>query len=96
MQIPGLDLEFAALAAPVPVWHAQVSTAQWRDAALAVRDEGGRLLALWAGSLDAAAADGVTSTGKVCMCAAYVTLDGAFWLTLPLNLQDGRWLYPDL
>jgi len=96
MQIPGLDLEFAALAAPVPVWHAQVSTAQWRDAALAVRDEGGRLLALWAGSMDAAAADGVTSTGKVCMCAAYVTLDGAFWLTLPLNLQDGRWLYPDL
>ena len=46
MKIPGLDLEFAALPAPVPVWFAQVSEAEWVTAATAVRDEGGRLVAL--------------------------------------------------
>ena len=87
MQIPGLDLEFDALPAPVPIWHAQVSFAQWQSAATAVRDAGGRLLAVWAGSM---------AQKPPCMCAAYVTLDGAFWLSLPLNRQEGRWVYPDL
>ena len=87
MKIPGLDLEFDALPAPVPVWHAQASFAQWQGAATAVRDEGGRLLAVWAGSM---------AQQPPCMCAAYVTLEGAFWLSLPLVQQEGRWVYPDL
>ena len=87
MKIPGLDLEFDALPAPVPVWHAQVTFEQWQIAATAVRDEGGRLLALWAGAM---------AQKPPCMCAAYVILEGAFWLSLPLLQQEGRWVYPDL
>jgi Ni,Fe-hydrogenase III large subunit len=101
MQIPGLDLEFSALPAPVPVWHAQVTPAQWQMAATAVRDAGGRLLALWAGptAQQGAAADTSghsAAPGQACMGAAYVTLEGAFWLSLPLAQQGGRWVYPDL
>jgi len=99
VRIPGLDLEFEALPAPVPIWHAQVTAEQWQTAATAVRDEGGRLLALWAGPIG----DAQGSAGKArepdCMCAAYVTLEGAFWLSLPLAPlpQIGRQLvYPDL
>ena len=91
MRIPGLDLEFTSLPAPVPIWHAQVTAEQWQDAATTVRDEGGRLLALWAGSM--LPSDGGSAA---CMCVAYVTLEGAFWLSLPMKQQDGRWVYPDL
>ncbi len=96
MQIPGLDLEFTALLAPVPVWYAEVNSAQWQAAASAVRDEGGRLLALWAGPMEHHAVQAADSQDTVCMCAAYVTLDGAFWLSLPLTQQNGRWVYPDI
>jgi Ni,Fe-hydrogenase III large subunit len=95
MQIPGLALEFVALPAPVPVWHAQASFAQWQMAATAVRDAGGRLLALWAGATGPQGGRGAAPE-PACMCAAYVTLEGAFWLSLPLTQQEGRWVYPDL
>jgi hypothetical protein len=48
MKITGLDVDFAPLGAPVPIGFAQVTAAQWQTAAHAVRDAGGRLLALWA------------------------------------------------
>ena len=50
MKIPGLDVEFNALSAPVPIWHAQVTAQEWSAAAGLVRERGGRLLALWAGN----------------------------------------------
>lgn len=80
MNIPGLNLELQCLSAPVPIWHAQVTADEWRAAALAVRDAGGRLLALW-GTQDAA-------------CVAYVTLEGLSWLELPLDSEQAS--YPDL
>ncbi|OIP16313.1 MAG: Ni,Fe-hydrogenase III large subunit [Comamonadaceae bacterium CG_4_9_14_3_um_filter_60_33] len=101
MRIPGLDLEFEALPAPVPIWYAQVIPEQWEAAAIAVREEGGRLLALWAGPVGQAD-NSQADNGQVpppSMCAAYVTLEGAFWLSLPLAplAQIGRPLvYPDL
>ena len=95
MQIPGLALAFAPLPAPVPISHAQVTVAQWQMAASAVRDAGGRLLALWAGAMVTQGGRGAVPA-PACMCAAYVTLEGAFWLSLPLTQQDGRWVYPDL
>ena len=95
MQIPGLALEFAPLPAPVPIWHAPVTFEQWQMAASAVRDAGGRLLALWAGAMVTQGGRGAVPA-PACMCAAYVTLEGAFWLSLPLTQQDGRWVYPDL
>ena len=80
MKIPGLNLELQQMPAPVPIWHAGVSADDWRSAALAVRDSGGRLLALW-GTQNAA-------------CCAYVMLEGLVWLELPLDALAGR--YPDL
>ncbi len=96
MQIPELALEFKALATPVPIGYAQVTSAQWRVAASAVRDEGGRLLALWAAPPVANSSDGEGTTGLPRVCAAYVTLDGAFWLDLALSQVNGQWVYPDL
>ena len=96
MQMPGLDLEFDALSAPAPVWHAQVTTQQWQAAASAVRAAGGRLLALWAGAIGQGGRDAGLAQEPVCMCAAYATLEGAFWLSLPLPEKEGRWVYPDL
>lgn len=112
-QIPGLDLDFAALPAPVPIWHALVTPQQWQSAATAVRDAGGRLLALWAGPIGQGSGnqgrDSSNSIGSnvingngnpaealACICAAYVTLDGVFWLSLPLMEKAGQWVYPDI
>lgn len=96
MKIPGLDLEFAPLPAPVPIWFAPVSVDEWQQAATAVRDEGGRLLAIWASSAIQSVADDVVDTRASAVFCAYVTLEGAFWLALPLDLQDGVACYPDL
>jgi len=95
MQIPELDLEFTALNTPLPIGHAQVDAAQWLSAAASVRDEGGRLLALWAGP-PAPRARAWLSGPASCVCAAYALRDGAYWLSLPLTQQDGAWVYPDL
>jgi Ni,Fe-hydrogenase III large subunit len=96
MQMPGLDLEFAALPAPVPIWHACVTPQQWQSAATAVRDAGGRLLALWAGPMGQGGSDDKLSKVPACMCAAYVTLEGTFWLSLPLMEKEGQQVYPDI
>ncbi|OOG41109.1 NADH-quinone oxidoreductase subunit C [Polaromonas sp. A23] len=84
MKIPGLSLELQRLLAPVPTWHARITLADWQVAALAVREAGGRLLALW----------GTTSAPGVAVCAAYVTADGVVWLELPLPGEQTS--YPDL
>jgi len=68
----------------VPIWHARVTAADWRSAASAVREAGGRLLALWG----SAAAD------HPAVSAAYVFADGLAWLELPLAGASGS--YPDL
>jgi Ni,Fe-hydrogenase III large subunit len=94
MQLPGLDVDFEALPAPVALWHGRVSEAQWLAMAGVVRDEGGRLLALWAGHITLGAFapdDNVPS-----ICVAYAMSEGAFWLSLPLVREDGAWVYPDI
>ncbi len=98
MRIPGLDVEFAGLPAPVPIWHAAVSPDQWQAAATLVRDRGGRLLALWGGSINAInlIATHAIDTRATAVFVVYVTLEGCFWLTLPLVVKDGRSSYPDL
>jgi Ni,Fe-hydrogenase III large subunit len=82
MKIPGLALELQRMASPVPMWCGTVSAGEWRAVAASVREAGGRLLALWAG------------TGGCSICAAFVTLDGLAWLELPLSA--GQTEYPDL
>ena len=96
MKIAGLDVEFSALAAPVPVWHGKVTAPQWLAAADLVREQGGRLLALWVGSAIKKEAGHEHPTGARAIFVAYVTIDGVFWLELPLAPLDGVCSYPDL
>ncbi len=101
MKIPGLDVEFNMLAAPVPIWHARVTAQEWLAAAGVVRERGGRLLALWAGSpVDGCAiefvATNVETTRARAVFVSYVLLEGVFWLALPLDTTDGPAQYPDL
>jgi Ni,Fe-hydrogenase III large subunit len=95
MHITGLELAFAPMAAPLPIGHAQVTAAQWQAAAMAVRDQGGRLIALWAGP-QAPVSKASANHPPSCICAAYATPAGAFWLSLPLVQQADQWVYPDL
>jgi len=101
MKIPGLEVEFSVVPAPVPIWHARVTAQEWSAAAGLVRERGGRLLALWAGSfsdsdaIESVAAHAVTTRASA-IFVAYVVLEGVFWLALPLDATDGRPEYPDL
>jgi len=85
MKISGLNVELQQMAAPVPIWFARIALADWLTAARAVREAGGRLLALWGVTPPAAPAS---------VCAAYVTLEGLLWFELPL--AAGVNYYPDL
>jgi Ni,Fe-hydrogenase III large subunit len=93
MKMTGLDLEFASLPAPVPVWFGQVTPAQWVDAANAVHEHGGRLVALWAGCAIHSEVISPENIRARAIFVAYVTLDGLFWLELPLHANA---TYPDL
>lgn len=84
MKIPGLDVDLQPAMAPVPIWRARVTDDDWRAAAFAVREAGGRLLALWGGA----------SVVGATVYVAYVTLDGLVWLELPL--EGKQTAYPDL
>lgn len=96
VKITGLDVEFAALAAPVPIGFAQVTPLQWQAAASAVRAAGGRLLALWASkAINMVAGSEIPARAEAIFCS-YVLLEGVFWLALPLQGVDGRASYPDL
>lgn len=88
MKLEELNLAVEPLATPVPIRHAWVTDQQWTDIAMAVRDEGGRLLALWGG------ASGPEDAHQI--CAVYVALEGALWLSLPVLPVEGQLLYPDL
>jgi Ni,Fe-hydrogenase III large subunit len=80
--IPGLELSFARLTAPLPVWRTEVSDAQWTATARAVAEGGGRLVALW----------GTERGGRCFMSAAYAVREGLALVELPL---EGA-AYPDL
>jgi len=87
MQITGLDIAFARLAAPLPIWRASVDADEWSAAARAIAAGGGRLVALWG-------ADRRRDGDGFAICAAYAALDGLAWLDLPL--RAGAMTYPDL
>ncbi len=84
MKIPAVNVDLQTLPAPVPIGRARVTAQEWLAAAGAVRDAGGRLLALWGG----------TPTAGLTICAAYVIADGLAWLELLLPGERTR--YPDL
>ena len=83
MLVPGMFLGLRRLAGPLPVWHAGVGSDDWLAAARAVREGGGRLVALWGSDASGLAAH-----------AAYAVQDGLAWLEL--RLPADRPSYPDL
>jgi Ni,Fe-hydrogenase III large subunit len=96
MKIPGLDIEFLPLPAPVPIWQAQVSASVWLNVASTVRELGGRLVALWAKNATNLVADRQEDTCARAIFVAYATLDGIFCVSTPLLSVNGVWTYPDL
>ena len=87
--MPGLAIDAAPLSAPLPIARAQVAAAQWVRAAQALREAGGRLVALW--GVDRS---DVTGNAALVVCAAYASANGLLWLELPLaDPDDGA---PDL
>ncbi len=96
MKIPGLEVEFSVVSAPVPIWHARVTAQEWMTAADLVRERGGRLLALWAGSAIESVVGDAHSTRASAVFVSYVLLEGVFWLALPMDAAGGQAQYPDL
>jgi Ni,Fe-hydrogenase III large subunit/Ni,Fe-hydrogenase III component G len=96
MKIPGLDIEVTALPGPVPVWQARVSAQAWQQVATQVRDQGGRLLALWVGCATEVVAANASVESAREVFVVYVTAQGALWLSTPLVAKEGLWVYPDL
>ena len=88
MQIPGLTLTLAHLAAPLPIWCGSVDAAAWHDAARAVVAGDGRLIALWGSDR------GWREPGGFSVSAAYALADGLLWLDHPLPAEAPT--YPDL
>ena len=86
MAIPGLPI-FHRLAGEAPADFARVTAAQWSEAARAVRDSGGRLVALWG-------ADRRDAGAAFCVRAAYATVEGLSILDLHVPEADPS--YPDL
>jgi len=79
-----MNLAVQRLPGGLPIWHGRVTAEEWLDTAIAVRQGGGRLLALWAR----------TDAQEVSVSAAYAVLEGMLWLQLPL--QGCEPAYPDL
>ena len=85
MGITRLNLPFARLPAPLPVWRAGVDREQWLAAAGSVAQSGGRLVALWGADRGG---DGLAA------CAAYAAESGLYWVDLAL--EAGAPHYPDI
>lgn len=89
MNLPDFSLALQRLAAPLPIWRSQCTTADWRPIAQAVAgQEGGRLVSLWASERQRDA-----GTGAV-ISAALASNEGMLVLELPLAPQQNS--YPDI
>ncbi|MEJ8839230.1 hydrogenase large subunit [Ramlibacter sp. AN1133] len=84
MGITRLNLPFARLPAPLPVWRIRVERDQWLAAAGSVAQSGGRLVALW----------GADRGEALAVCAAYAAETGLYWVDLALEPQAPH--YPDI
>jgi Ni,Fe-hydrogenase III large subunit/Ni,Fe-hydrogenase III component G len=85
MKLEGVNVEFAEMPCAVQAFVAEVNAAQWIDACRAVREQGGRLVALW-GSDSRAEGRGFV------VRAALAARDGLVTLVLPLTGTA----YPDV
>jgi Ni,Fe-hydrogenase III large subunit/Ni,Fe-hydrogenase III component G len=86
MAIPGLPI-FHRLAGEAPADFARVTPAQWTEAARAVHESGGRLVALWG-------AQRPDDVAAFSIYAAYATAQGLS--ILDLHVPEADCAYPDL
>ena len=103
MKLPGLELSFEQLPAPLPIARARVTRDDWSRAAQAAAGGGGRLVALWGSDRHGGDHQGSNgqggdraggASGRFAMCAAYALRDGLAWIDLALDGESPD--YPDL
>lgn len=85
LPLAALGLDLQRLPAPLPLWQGCVDAAQWRAAARAVAEAGGRLVSLWG-------VDRGVGGGRAA-CVAYAVPEGLVGLELRLDAASA---YPDL
>ena len=85
MKLDGINIEVTPVPGAVPVFRAEVDAAQWVEACRQVKEQGGRLVALWG-------ADARAEARGFVAYAALVVRDGLFVLSLPLAGES----YPDV
>ncbi|MGH8660709.1 MAG: NADH-quinone oxidoreductase subunit C, partial [Burkholderiales bacterium] len=85
MRLDGLNIELAEVRGAVAAYRAEVDAAQWTEACRAVREQGGRLVSLWA-------SDARSERRGFVAHAALVVRDGLVVLSLPLAGTS----YPDV
>src|SRR5258706_6212475 len=77
LKIEDLDCTRELLPGVVPAWRAEVDPAQWRSICRHVREQRGRLIALWG-------SDRESADKRFAIHAALVIDSGLLWLTLPV------------
>jgi hypothetical protein len=78
LKIEDLDCKPQIIAGALPAWQAEVDAAQWRSICKSVREQHGRLIALWG-------SDRREADGQFAIHAALVIESGLLWLTLPVD-----------
>jgi Ni,Fe-hydrogenase III large subunit/Ni,Fe-hydrogenase III component G len=85
VKLEDLNIELVQLPGAMPVRHGRVDEQQWRTVCLQVRDNGGRLVALWG-------ADNSDRGGGLAVHAALTGPSGLLVITLPLSGES----FPDI
>ena len=90
MKLEDFQIELKPLSGAMPVWHGRAEAGQWRAMCQQVRDEGGRLVALWG-------SDGRDRGEGFAVHAALALQSGLIVATLPLageNFPDVSDIFP--
>ena len=86
MDIVDLDLNVSLMTTPFPLWRGKVTAGEWESAALAIAENHGRLVTLWASQ---------KRNGQFVVSAVYdIDSGGLLWLDLPVTKKSGK--YPDI
>jgi Ni,Fe-hydrogenase III large subunit/Ni,Fe-hydrogenase III component G len=85
MRLEGLNIELTQIPGAVPAFRGEVGAAQWMEACLEVREQGGRLVALWG-------SDARNGGRGFVAHVALVVREGLVVLSLPLASTS----YPDV
>jgi Ni,Fe-hydrogenase III large subunit/Ni,Fe-hydrogenase III component G len=87
MALSDLGLDLRRLRAPLPTWHGRVDRDTWLATALAIAEQGGRLVAMWGTERQA-------PVSEIVACASFAVREGLLWLELPID--DAAAGFPDL